>query len=111
MMRAIEGKLASALACVLLLGACATGAPPPGTQVDEARLSAGAAPGATRAAVLAALGPTTNIKFDTGYEVWVYQTPRPGGRFAEYVVLFDSAGVVARTRKREPGLAGPAKTD
>ena len=91
-----------ALACALLLTACATGAPPAGTQVNEQRLSAGTAPGATRASVLAALGPTTKIAFDSGYEVWLYQAPRPGGQFAEYVVLFDPAGVVSKTRKREP---------
>ena len=110
MMRAAR-TLATALACAVLLGACATSAPPPGLQVDEARLAASTGPGATRAAVLAALGPTTNIKFDSGYEVWVYQTPRSAGTFAEYVVLFDRAGVVTRTRKREPGLAALAKTN
>ena len=94
---------AAALALTLLLGACATSAPPPGTQVDEQRFSAAAAPGATRASVLAALGPTRNIAFDSGYEVWLYQSPRPGGQFAEYVILFDRAGVVSKTRRREPG--------
>jgi hypothetical protein len=98
---------AAALACALLLGACATSAPPPGTQVDEQRFAAGTAPGATRASVLAALGPTRNIAFDSGYEVWLYQSPRAGGQFAEYVVLFDRAGVVSKTRRREPA---PTKT-
>ncbi len=93
---------AAALACALLLCACATSAPPPGTQVDEQKFSASTAPGATRASVLAALGLTRNIAFDTGYEVWLYQTPRPGGQFAEYVVLFDRAGLVTKTRRREP---------
>ena len=92
----------AAFACTLLLGACATSAPPPGTQVDEQRFSASVIPGATRASVLAALGPTRNIAFDSGYEVWLYQTARPGGQFAEYVVLFDSAGLVSKTRRREP---------
>ena len=96
------------MACAALLGACATGAPPPGTQVPEQKLVTGAVPGATRASVLAALGPTNKISFDSGYEVWQYQTPRPGGQFAEYVILFDPAGVVTKTRKREPGLT-PAK--
>ncbi len=91
------------LACAGLLGACATGAAPPGTQVSEQKLLAGAAPGATRAGVLAALGPTNKISFDSGYEVWQYQTARPGGQFAEYVILFDPAGIVTKTRKREPG--------
>lgn len=95
-------RLLLSLACAGLLGACATSAPPPGTQVDEQRLTASAAVGATRAGVLAALGPTTKIAFDSGNEVWLYQTPRPGGQFAEYVILFDRTGVVSKTRKREP---------
>lgn len=95
----------AALASVLLLGACATSAPPPGAQVDEQRFAAGAVVGATRASVLAALGPTRSIAFDSGYQVWLYQAPRPGGQFAEYVVLFDAAGVVSKTRRREPGTA------
>lgn len=99
-----------ALAFTLLLGACATSAPPPGTQVDEQRFSASVVPGATRASVLAALGTTRSIAFDSGYEVWLYQTPRPGGQFAEYVVLFNSAGLVTKTRRREP-VPGAAKTN
>ncbi len=94
----------AALACAVLLGACATSTTPPGTQVDEQRFAASTAPGATRASVRAALGPTSSIAFDSGYEVWLYQTPRPGGQFAEFVVLFDRAGLVAKTRRREPGL-------
>jgi hypothetical protein len=90
-----------ALIFVAMLAACATTAPPPGTQVDEQRLVAATAVGATRAAVLAALGPTRSISFDSGAEVWLYQIPRPGGLFAEYVVLFEH-GVVSRTRRREP---------
>ena len=93
--------LLAPLTC-LLLAACATSAPPPGAQVDQQRLAAAAAPGATRASVLAALGPTRNIAFDSGYEVWLYQAPRAGGQFAEYVVLFDRAGLVSKTRVREP---------
>ncbi|WP_426103545.1 hypothetical protein [Massilia sp. TSP1-1-2] len=98
---------AAALACLLVLGACATSAPPPGTQVDEQRFSASVVAGATKASVQAALGPTRNIAFDSGYEVWLYQTPRAGGQFAEYVVLFDRAGVVSKTRRREPLPAVP----
>ena len=96
------------LACAGLISACATTAAPPGTQIDEQRLTASTAPGATRASVLAALGPTTKIAFDSGSEVWLYQTPRPGGQFAEYVILFDRSGVVSKTRKREPS---PVKTN
>lgn len=97
----------AALACALLLAGCASAPAPPGAQVDEARLGAAAEPGrATRASVLAALGPTHAISFDSGYQVWLYQVPRGGGRFAEFVILFRPDGVVSKTRRREPG-AGP----
>jgi outer membrane protein assembly factor BamE (lipoprotein component of BamABCDE complex) len=98
-----RARHAAAFAGALLLAGCATTAAPPGTQVDEQRFAAATAPGATRASVLAALGPTSNIAFDSGYQVWLYQAPRAGGRFAEYVVLFDRAGLVSKTRRREPG--------
>ncbi len=96
--------LLAALACaVLLLGGCASTPAPPGAQVDEARLAAAAVPGrATRASVLAALGPTHKVAFDNGMEVWLYQIPRGGDRFAEFVILFDRNGLVSKTRRREP---------
>jgi hypothetical protein len=52
--------------------------------------------------MLAALGPTKFVHFDSGYEVWLYQSPADGGRFAEFVVLVDPAGVVRKTRRRAP---------
>lgn len=91
------------LACVLLLSACASAPPPPGTQADEQRIAAAAIAGqSTRASVLAALGKTHRVAFDSGYETWLYQVPRGAGRFAEYVILFDPRGVVSKTRLREP---------
>lgn len=93
----------AALACAVLLAACASAPPPPGAQVDEVRLAASAEPGrATRASVLAALGPTHAIAFDSGYQVWLYQVPRGAGRYAEFVILFRPDGVVGKTRLREP---------
>jgi hypothetical protein len=90
-----------------LLAACASTPPPPGTQADSARLAAAAVPGvATRASVQAALGPTHKVAFDSGAQVWLYQVPRGGGRFDEFVILFDRAGVVHKTRQRP---APPAK--
>lgn len=75
----------------------------------------------TKADVAAAFGATKAISFDSGYEVWVYKVPVKGnysagmrdlmehallGRGvlgnAEYVVLFDPAGIVAKTRLRLP---------
>ena len=34
----------------------------------------------TRAEVLAALGPASVVKFDSGYEVWVYRGKSPSGK-------------------------------
>lgn len=85
----------------LLLAGCATSSAPPGTQVPAERLQQAVVPGTTtRAQLLAAFGPTKRVVFDSGYEVWVYQSPAGGGRFAEFVVLIDPAGTVTRTRTR-----------
>ena len=72
----------------------------------------------TKADVIAALGESLAIRFDNGYEVWVYHLAddkaasrgrrgksgsaddtRPG-ESAEFVVLFQPSGVVAKTRVR-----------
>jgi hypothetical protein len=52
----------------------------------------------TRADVIAALGETLVISFDTGYEVWVYRLAN--ARDAEFVILFSGSGIVAKTRFR-----------
>jgi hypothetical protein len=74
----------------------------------------------TRADVVAALGETLVIRFDTGYEVWVYRLakdaraqgvtarrgPTPSADKAkpdasgEFVILFAPSGLVAKTRIR-----------
>ncbi|MDB5921715.1 MAG: hypothetical protein JWN13_651 [Betaproteobacteria bacterium] len=74
----------------------------------------------TKADVIASLGETLVISFDTGYEVWVYRlanhTPAnaaPAQRIArtgsekawpptpaEFVILFAPSGLVAKTRIR-----------
>ena len=74
----------------------------------------------TRADVIAALGETLVISFDSGFEVWVYRLAgdsagqpvrrkasrapvrkrKPGPRPGEFVVLFAPSGLVARTRIR-----------
>jgi hypothetical protein len=89
------------LCAALLLAGCATGSAPPGAQVPAERLQQSVIPGtSTRAQLLAAFGPTKNVVFDSGYEVWVYQSPAGGGRFAEFVVLINRDGVVTKTRTR-----------
>ena len=54
----------------------------------------------TQAEVLAALGPATVVKFDSGYEIWVYRgkSPSTATKPAELVILFAPSGVVKKTR-------------
>lgn len=87
----------------------------------------------TRADVIAALGTTTVVSFDSGFEVWVYQITgeRVTGQTAagaswverilragseqgrrgktEFVILFAPSGVVAKTRIRPAPAPGEAK--
>ena len=75
----------------------------PATAVG-ARLNSGKS---TKADVLAALGKTTAITFDSGYEIWVYHVRDEAGRDArpaEFVVLFDPSGIVTKTRTRPAPL-------
>ncbi|MDQ1832752.1 hypothetical protein [Massilia scottii] len=92
-----------------LLGACAgMPAPPPGTQVSAAQVASAIRPGeSTRASLLASLGPTHKVRFDSGYEAWLYQLAVPGAGFDEIVVLLDAQGVVRKMRRRSH-ISGPA---
>jgi hypothetical protein len=82
----------------------------------------------TKADVIAALGKTTVISFDSGFEVWLYQVagdtpvkPRWWELFghagsekrtlgkAEFVVLFAPSGVVTKTRIRPASPANEAE--
>ncbi|MCC2958326.1 hypothetical protein LK542_22175 [Massilia sp. IC2-477] len=91
-----------ALFALLLLAGCASSPAPPGAQVAAERLQQTVAPGTTtKAQLLAAFGPTKNVVFDSGYEAWVYQSPAGGGRFTEFVVLINPAGIVTKARTRE----------
>lgn len=95
--------LACTLAAALLGAGCATAPAPPGTQVDQQRIERAVIAGrSTRDSVRAALGSTKAVVFDSGYQSWLYQVPRGAGRNAEFVILFDPAGVVRKTRTREP---------
>lgn len=95
-------KLHASIPCALVLAGCA-GAPraPAGTVVQHARLEQAVLPGlTTRAALLARFGPTTSIRFDSGYEVWRYLTPAAtAGAYGEYVILIDPRGLVAKARR------------
>lgn len=51
--------------------------------------------------VAALLGPAASVRFDSGYEVWVYRAP--AGREMtreELVILFEPSGVLKKTRIR-----------
>ena len=91
------------LVCAALLAGCATQPAPPGANVAAERLSATVVAGrTTKAQLLATFGPTKSVRFDSGYEAWVYQSPAGGGQFSEFVVLIDPSGVVSKTRTRAP---------
>jgi hypothetical protein len=79
----------------------------------------------SKADVIAALGRTKAVRFDSGYEVWVYQykgdTPGSIAMRArlehailgkgtlgntEFVLLFGPSGVLEKTRIRLPPTAG-----
>jgi len=95
-------KTVALFLCAALLAGCATGTATPGTQVAAERLGAIVPGRTTKAELLAGFGKTQSVVFDSGYETWLYQAPAGGGRFAEFVVLIDPAGVVAKTRQRAP---------
>lgn len=93
-------RVCASLVCVLGMAGCAsTVPPPPGTVLADAALAQTVAPGVTtRAMLLAQLGATSAIRFDSGYEVWRYLTPAGAGNYGEFVIVLDPRGVVARTR-------------
>lgn len=59
----------------------------------------------TQSQVAAALGPAFVVRFDSGYEVWVYRWPgadKTTRGATELVLLFDPAGTLTKRRLR-PG--------
>ena len=56
----------------------------------------------TKVDVLAALGPATTIRFDSGHEVWVYRGRplRASATGTELIILFAPSGTVQKTRIR-----------
>ena len=127
--------------CACVAGCAAPGASPVTTGTAAANtISARSARDAitigksTKADVIAALGKTTVVSFDSGFEVWVYQiigasvTGETAARASwverilhagsengtsrgksEFVVLFAPSGVVAKTRIRPTPAPGEAK--
>jgi hypothetical protein len=124
----------AALAVAVCAGGCATQSRAPGAVVTPLatrvlpaeRVKHGVVPGtSTRADVIAALGASLAIRFDSGYEVWVYRLENavrgaedPLRRFFprrtepaaadEFVILFAPSGIVAKTRLR---TASPSRRD
>lgn len=126
---------------VCALCACVAGCAAPGTSSVAAAtatpvtaISADNAKGAitpgksTKTDVITALGKTTVISFDSGFEVWVYHikgdapvTPVWGSLFGnpgsekrapgktEFVVLFAPSGIVTKTRIRPVPPPGGGK--
>lgn len=110
---------ATLLASVLLLAGCATRvgwfeqdepdhpfADPQLMVPDAARLLSRGQP---KTEVQARLGPAEVLRFDSGYEVWVYRSKGARNRRAapELVLLFEPAGVLSKVRAK-PGYAQPA---
>lgn len=89
--------------CVFVVAGCASTVPvPPGTVLPNTALTQAITPGVTtRAMLLAGFGPTSALRFDSGYEVWRYLTPATAGNFnhfGEFVIVLDPRGIVANTR-------------
>lgn len=96
-------RAAFLLTAALLAGCATQTAAPPGAQIGLDRLQQTVVAGqTTRAQLLAAFGPTKNVRFDSGFEAWVYQAPAGGGQFTEFVVLIDPSGMVSKMRTRAP---------
>jgi uncharacterized protein with von Willebrand factor type A (vWA) domain len=102
-MKRLLGRIVSIVSLLAACGAlpgCASGPAPPGAMVDAARLMATIVPGVTtRAQLLASLGPTHHLVFDSGYETWLYRSPADAGQSTELVVLVDPRGVVSKVRR------------
>lgn len=109
----IGARVAVALACSAALAGCALLGPAsiddagPGvmraTSPSPEAAQALATPGSTKAQITAALGRANVIRFDSGWEVWVYRWPgadRSTRAATEVVVLFDPAGAVRKVRLR-----------
>jgi hypothetical protein len=107
-------RIGCVLALAVCIAGCATRAPTTTSEVATARRAALVAPEraadavmigeSTRADVIAALGKALTLRFDSGYEVWVYRHGRQrnarDATAAEFVILFAPSGVVEKTRFR-----------
>jgi hypothetical protein len=65
----------------------------------------------SKADVAAALGKASEIRFDSGYEVWVYRdrgSSSGADARTEFAILFAPSGIVKKTRIRLPSGAPAA---
>jgi hypothetical protein len=99
-------KLVAAIALLGLLAGCAATPEAPGTLIRDDRTAQIVTGRTTKAELLATLGKTKAVVFDSGYEAWLYNIPAGGGSFSEFVVLIDPQGVVKKTRRRPPEPLG-----
>jgi hypothetical protein len=118
-------RIGFTLAVGAAMAGCAVGVVPtavvtslPTKVVPQSRVKDAVMPGtSTKADVIAALGESLVIRFDSGYEVWVYRlddgtsgegtssvpwlrrtvTPKAS---AEFVILFAPSGIVTKARIR-----------
>jgi hypothetical protein len=110
------------LLCAALAACAAPGpsgnAPPAGPTFAEPGLGVEAAaarvvPGrSTRQEVQAALGPAETLRFETGWEAWVYRGKDERGQAAdgaELVLLFEPGGVLQKARVRRATSPGPGR--
>ena len=115
-----RGLSALSFACCVVLAGCAGGAAMSDNTPGLMR-AGGLSPQAagqsiaigksSKAEVAASLGKATVVHFDSGYEVWVYRwsgADRTSRTATELVVLFESTGIVKKTRIR-PGYASERK--
>jgi hypothetical protein len=117
------GALGGLVGCVTPAPAIPSAAPPslPEATAFSMATTAHAMVGSSRDEVAAALGPATIVRFDSGYEVWVYRFVEPAApkqaevpagaaatrdpsdrrrRPGELVMLFAPSGVVTKVRVR-----------
>jgi hypothetical protein len=96
-------RTAVALAACAWMAACAAPGLSTGAAISAQSSNAIAIGKSTKADVAAALGKGATVRFDSGFEVWVYRIAGGGNASsgnAEFVILFAPSGVVAKTRIR-----------
>ena len=117
-MKCIQGKPLHLISIVLVsniwLAGCASSVPSlsenAAPSFRDERMSAQAASDgivigkSTKAEVQTALGPANVVKFDSGFEVWVYgaREAKASSARAEFVILFTPSGIVKKTRIKPP---------